>query len=87
MPAGAAGFEKPPYLDWTSKTGNGSLYSTARDLLAFQRALQRGTLLKPDTVAASYGFGPCAHQDRRGCWERMVGYGGAIDGEDSLQGW
>jgi CubicO group peptidase (beta-lactamase class C family) len=56
MPVGAAGFEKPPYLDWTSKTGNGSLYSTARDLLAFHRALQRGTLLKPDTVAASYGF-------------------------------
>lgn len=56
MPAGAAGFEKPPYLDWTSKTGNGSLYSTVRDLLAFHRALQRGGVLKPDTVAASYGF-------------------------------
>lgn len=56
MPAGAAGFEKPPYLDWTSKTGNGSLYSTARDLLAFHRALQRGGLLKPETVASSYGF-------------------------------
>jgi CubicO group peptidase (beta-lactamase class C family) len=56
MLAGAAGFEKPPYLDWTSKTGNGSLYSTVRDLLAFHRALQHGGLLKPDTVAASYGF-------------------------------
>ena len=24
MPKGAAGFEKPPYFDWTAKTGNGS---------------------------------------------------------------
>src|SRR5436309_10336689 len=30
-PAGAADFENAAYLDWTSKTGNGSLYSTAED--------------------------------------------------------
>ena len=56
MPAGATGFAKPPYFDWTAKTGNGSLYTTARDLLAFHRALQHGKLLKPETIAASYGF-------------------------------
>lgn len=56
MPAGTDGLEKPRYLDWSSKTGNGSLYSTARDLLAFHRALRRGTLLKPETVQASYGL-------------------------------
>jgi CubicO group peptidase (beta-lactamase class C family) len=28
-PAGASGFERAPYLDWTSKTGNGSIYATA----------------------------------------------------------
>lgn len=31
--------------------------------------------------------GPGAHQDRRGLCERMVGYGGGTDDEDSLQGW
>jgi hypothetical protein len=44
-------------LDWTSKTGNGSLYSTAHDLLLFHRALQTGSVLKPETVTKSYGFG------------------------------
>src|SRR6266550_1188169 len=57
MPKDAADFEKPPYFDWTSKTGNGSLYTTAADLLKFHRALQHGGLLKPETVIASYGFG------------------------------
>src|SRR5205085_5550323 len=42
--------------DWTSKTGNGSLYTTAEDLLEFHRVLQHGGLLKPETVTASYGF-------------------------------
>src|SRR5205809_1897465 len=55
-PAGAAGFENAPYLDWTSKTGNGSIYSSADDLLRFHRALQDGKLLKPETLRASYGF-------------------------------
>jgi len=64
MPKDAAGFEKPPYFDWTAKTGNGSLYTTAGDLLKFHRALQHGGLLKGDTVTSSYGF------DRR---DRTVG--------------
>jgi D-alanyl-D-alanine carboxypeptidase len=55
-PAGAADFENAPYLDWTSKTGNGSLYSTAEDLLRFHRALQDGKLLTPETLPVSYGF-------------------------------
>lgn len=60
-PAGALGFERATYLDWTSKTGNGSIYSTADDLLRFHRALQNGSLLKPDTLRQSYGF---ERQDR-----------------------
>jgi D-alanyl-D-alanine carboxypeptidase len=56
-PAGASDFENAPYLDWTSKTGNGSLYSTAEDLLRFHRALQDGKLLRSETLRASYGFG------------------------------
>jgi len=56
-PAGVADFENAPYLDWTSKTGNGSLYSTAEDLLRYHRALQDGKLLRPETLRVSYGFG------------------------------
>jgi CubicO group peptidase (beta-lactamase class C family) len=56
MPKGRTTFELTPYVDWTSLTGNGSLYSTARDLHAFHEALAHGTLLKPATVAAAYGF-------------------------------
>jgi hypothetical protein len=43
-------------LHWTAKTGNGSLYTTARDLLAFHHALQRGLVLRPETVVAAHGF-------------------------------
>ncbi|HEY8130550.1 MAG TPA: serine hydrolase domain-containing protein [Thermoanaerobaculia bacterium] len=56
MPKDGDGFEKPPYFDWTAKTGNGSLYTTAGDLLKFHRALQHGGLLRPETVKMSYGF-------------------------------
>ena len=56
VPEGADALAKPAYLDWSSKTGNGSLYSTAGDLLKFHRALQHGGLLKPETVRMSYGF-------------------------------
>lgn len=56
LPKGISGWQKPAYLDWTSKTGNGSLYTTAHDLQKFHRALQHGGLLKPETVSASYGF-------------------------------
>jgi len=40
LPKDADAFEKPPYFDWTAKTGNGSLYTTAGDLLTFYRALR-----------------------------------------------
>ena len=67
IPEGADDVQKPAYLDWSSKTGNGSLYSTAGDLLKFHRALQHGGLLKPETVTASYGFDPAKR-------DRSVGY-------------
>jgi D-alanyl-D-alanine carboxypeptidase len=56
LPEGADALQKPPYLDWSSKTGNGSLYTTAGDLLKFHHALQHGGLLRPETVKMSYGF-------------------------------
>ena len=53
-PAGALGTERAYYLDWSVKTGNGSLYSSARDLLRFVQAVHRGPLLKPASLAASH---------------------------------
>ena len=61
-PVGATAFENAPYVDWTSKTGNGSVYSTADDLLLFHHALQNGKLLKPAKLIDSYGF---EHQNRK----------------------
>jgi len=61
-PVSANGFERATYLDWTSKTGNGSIYSTADDLFRFHRALQTGSLLKADLLKESYGFD---RKDRR----------------------
>jgi CubicO group peptidase (beta-lactamase class C family) len=48
-PAGVSSYEKAPYLDWSNKTGNGSLYSTVDDLYRFDRALNTETLLKAAT--------------------------------------
>ena len=53
---GARDFRRPPYLDWTIKTGNGSLYSTTTDLLRFHRALGRDEILSRETLEAAYGF-------------------------------
>ena len=49
-PRGIADLERSPYLDWSAKTGNGSLYSTTRDLLKFVRAYSQGRLLPSKTV-------------------------------------
>jgi CubicO group peptidase (beta-lactamase class C family) len=44
VPAGALGFVNAPFIDWTTKTGNGSLYSTAEDLYRWQQAILAGRL-------------------------------------------
>ena len=44
-PAGLDGLANAPYLDWSNKTGNGSLYSTVDDLYKFDRALSGDKLL------------------------------------------
>jgi CubicO group peptidase (beta-lactamase class C family) len=49
VPAGVEGYEKAPYVDWSTKTGNGSLYSTVDDLYRFDRALNTDRLLKDRT--------------------------------------
>jgi CubicO group peptidase (beta-lactamase class C family) len=45
-PAGITDYEKAPYIDWSNKTGNGSLYSTVDDLYRFDRALNTDAVLK-----------------------------------------
>lgn len=54
QPAGKDGYENAPYLDWSNKTGNGSLYSTLDDLWRFDRALGSDKILKPATRAKYY---------------------------------
>ena len=44
-PQGMTDLENAPYLDWSIKTGNGSLYSTVEDLYKFDRALYTDKLL------------------------------------------
>jgi CubicO group peptidase (beta-lactamase class C family) len=48
-PAGITDYEKAPYLDWSNKTGNGSMYSTVDDLYRFDRALNTDIVLKAST--------------------------------------
>lgn len=62
-PDGNFGLQKSPYLDWTSKTGNGSLATTANDLEKWDRALL-GTAILSDkskkkmfTEYAESGYG------------------------------
>ena len=45
QPVGLDDLENAPFLDWSNKTGNGSLYSTLDDLYKFDRALYSGRLL------------------------------------------
>lgn len=53
-PAGSVGLERAAYVDWSVKTGNGSLYSTAADLLRFIRAIHRGRLLSRGSLAQTF---------------------------------
>ncbi|GAA4711612.1 beta-lactamase family protein [Sphingomonas lutea] len=48
-PQGTMGIERAAYLDWTAKTGNGSLYSTAADLIRFVCAAHGDALLSPES--------------------------------------
>jgi CubicO group peptidase (beta-lactamase class C family) len=45
-PRGSDQLEDAPYVDWSVKTGNGSLYTTVDDLHKFLRGLLMGKLLK-----------------------------------------
>jgi CubicO group peptidase (beta-lactamase class C family) len=49
-PSGYLDLEDATYIDWSFKTGNGSMYSTVDDLFRWQRALADGRLLTKATV-------------------------------------
>ena len=73
VPAGMRDVENAPYLNWSIKTGNGSLYSTVDDLYKWDRALYREKLLKKKTLdkmftdygGFGYGWTVRKHFDRR----------------------
>ncbi len=49
-PIGVDRLENTPFLDWTIKTGNGSLYSTVEDLYKWDRALFSEKILKKSSL-------------------------------------
>ena len=51
VPDGFRGVQNAPWVDWSSKTGSGSLVSTTVDLARFVRAEFGGTLLRPESLA------------------------------------
>lgn len=53
-PLGALGLERATPIDWSVKTGNGSLHSDAAGVMRFMRAVHQGKLLKPQSLAASF---------------------------------
>jgi CubicO group peptidase (beta-lactamase class C family) len=73
-PAGGSGIENAPYLDWSIKTGNGSLYSTVEDLYKWDRALYTDKILKKNSLnkmfidygnGVGYGWFVGKHLNRR----------------------
>jgi CubicO group peptidase (beta-lactamase class C family) len=53
-PVGATGLERAAYVDWSVKTGNGSLYSDATGIARFLHAVHAGRLMAPGSLAASF---------------------------------
>lgn len=53
-PAGYEDLEKTPCLDWTIKTGNGSIYSTVQDLYKWDRALYTEEILSRASLEKTF---------------------------------
>jgi CubicO group peptidase (beta-lactamase class C family) len=74
MIAGRTDLQRAPYLDWTIKTGNGSLYSTVEDLAKFERSfftekiLTKATkekMFTPNLSEVGYGWYLKSHINRK----------------------
>lgn len=72
-PVGLLDVEKAPAVNWATKTGSGSLYSTAEDMYKWDRALNEGNLLKQNTLdqmfknhlaGSGYGWFTVPHLNR-----------------------
>jgi CubicO group peptidase (beta-lactamase class C family) len=50
VPSGLFGLANAPFLDWSAKTGNGSIYSTVEDLYRWDRVLYTDALLKRTSI-------------------------------------
>jgi hypothetical protein len=53
-PTGLTGLENVPYMDWSIKTGNGSIYSTTEDLYRWDRSLYTEKILKKSSLAQMF---------------------------------
>jgi len=87
VPRGMTDLENAPYLDWSIKTGNGSLYSTVEDLYRFDRALytdkvlnrrSRDKMFSEQSEGLGYGWFVRKRFDRR-----VTAYGGRSPGFSS----
>ena len=89
VPVGMRDVENAPYLNWSIKTGNGSLYSTVEDLYRWDRALYTEKLLKKQTLdkmftdygGFGYGWSVRKHFDRRvtGMTGRSPGFTSSLE--------
>jgi CubicO group peptidase (beta-lactamase class C family) len=83
QPDGLLGVAHLPYQKWSTKTGSGSLVSTASDLCTFSRALYGGEFLQTNSVAkimAADGVFPYGWTDRERFGRKAKGVGGRSPG-------
>ena len=84
-PLGLSELERAPFLNWSIKTGNGSLYSTVEDLAKFERALyaevplsksSREKMFTPNLSDVGYGWfiRPFLGHDRQYMTGRSPGF-------------
>jgi CubicO group peptidase (beta-lactamase class C family) len=59
VPTGVSEIKNAPFLDWSIKTGNGSIYSTVEDLYKWDRSLYTEKILKKATIEKTFreGYG------------------------------
>ena len=82
-PDGLRGVKFASQIDWSIKTGNGSLVTTAPDLCKFTRSLFEGKLLKPGSLAKVMQPGPAfpyGWDDRERFSHKIKGVGGRSPG-------
>lgn len=89
VPSGADRIENAPFIDWTIKTGNGSLYSTVEDLYKWSKALDHESLLQKSSLAqiftphndGSIGYGWFLGKRHKREVQRMSGRSPGFGGE------